>query len=108
MTDRLRDTLPHNRPDDLDTFLAEQLDDPAFAAAYSDSQHRSKLHLRLVEARRASGLTVNQIADRMEVDPARVVEYEAGAVDPRLSFHQRYARALGARLVVEVLTGSDV
>lgn len=37
----------------------------------------------------------------------QIENYEGGLVDPTLSFHQRYARAVGARIHIEVTT-SDV
>jgi hypothetical protein len=32
-----------------------------------------------------------------------VVDYECGLIDPRLSFHQRYARAVGVMVAAEAV-----
>lgn len=88
--------------DDLTIFLEEQLKDPAFASAFEDAGVRPRLALRLIELRRAAGLSVEDVAARMEVKPKAVLAYERGQVDPYLSFAQRYARAVGGRLRVDV------
>lgn len=90
-------------PDDLDRFLAERLKDPEFAAAFEDAGVRPRLVLRLTALRNARGLTVEQVAKRMQMKPKRVREYEGGVTDPTLSMHQCYARAVGARITVEVI-----
>lgn len=90
-------------PDDLDRFLAERLKDPEFAAAFEDAGVRPRLILRLTALRKARGLTVEQLAERMQMKPKRVRQYEGGLTDPTLSMHQCYARAVGARITVEVI-----
>lgn len=74
--------------------------------AEHDSNDRSDLRDILVAVRKDAGLTVEQVADYMHVSPRDVREYERGAVDPRLSFHQRYARAVGARVEFDVETSA--
>jgi len=88
--------------DDLDGFLAEQTKSPAFAAAYVDAISRSRVLIVLLDAKRAQGLTTEQIAEAMGVKAKDVRAYERGATDPRLSMHQRYARALGLSIHVEI------
>lgn len=89
--------------DELDELLAEQMEDPAFAAAYQDANNRSELLHSLAQMRVQVGLTQRQVADAMGVRLRDVEKYERGGTDPRLSFHQRYARAVGARVRIEVV-----
>lgn len=89
-------------PDDLDVLLADQMTDPAFAAAYRDAQHRSDLLDRRITARKDAGLTVAQVAERMQQPRRRVVDFENGATDPYFSFLQSYARAVGRHLRTEI------
>lgn len=88
--------------DDLDEFIAEQSQDPRFRAAFADAGERSGLRLALAGYRRGAGLTVEDVAGRMGVRVVDVRAYERGETDPCLSFHQRYARAVGVRVSVEV------
>jgi ribosome-binding protein aMBF1 (putative translation factor) len=78
------------------------------ADAEQDAGTRWDLRNLLVDARHAAGLTVEQVAQCMGVPPRVVRDYEAGTNDPRLSLHQRYARAVGVRLRVGVEAVSDV
>lgn len=78
------------------------LADPLAMAAFEDARVRRLIIHRLKTAREARGMTVLDVARPMGVDAKAVEAYERGETDPRLSFHQRYARALGGRVVVEL------
>lgn len=56
------------------------------------------LMTRLVEARRASGLSQADMAERLEVSQASVSKFERLGNDPRLSTIRRYAAALGVSI----------
>lgn len=87
-------------PDDLEMFLAEQLRDPAFAAAFRDAQARSNLLAALVAERKAAGLTVDDVAARMNIRAKEVAQFENGGADPYLTFMYGYARAIGRHLTI--------
>jgi len=89
-------------PDDFDDFLAEKLNDPAFRDAYEDAQQRSRLLRSLVEARKAADLVQDDVAARMGTTQSAVSELEGGTSDPRFSTLQRYCRAIGRQLKIEV------
>jgi ribosome-binding protein aMBF1 (putative translation factor) len=91
--------------DDLTAYLAEQLKDGRFSAAYHAAGDRARIIRTLVAARVKAGLTADQVAKRMQVKPKDVRAYERGATDPALSFHQRYAHAVGLRVRVEIEQG---
>jgi DNA-binding XRE family transcriptional regulator len=74
--------------------------DPALADAIADAQARSSLRASLVAQRKVSGLTQKDIATAMETTQSAVSDFERGSTDPHLSTLQRYARAVGARVVV--------
>jgi DNA-binding XRE family transcriptional regulator len=86
-------------PDDLIDFDAFD-SDPALAAAIQDAQERSALRATLITARKAAGLTQKDVAAAMETTQSAVSDFERGGSDPHLSTMQRYARAVGARVVV--------
>jgi transcriptional regulator with XRE-family HTH domain len=55
----------------------------------------------LVARRRAAGLSQHEVAVRMGTSQPAVARLEAGQVDARMSTVQRYAAAVGARLIFE-------
>jgi DNA-binding XRE family transcriptional regulator len=84
--------------DDLDRFLAEQLQDPAFAAAYEDAEQRTALIVAQSDARRRAGLSQLDVARLMGTAQSAVSAMEKQAVEPRLTTLFRYARAVGVRV----------
>lgn len=83
----------------------------AFAQAAAEAADVS-LRWHLSQVRRAHGLTLEEVADRMGVDVARVVlEVESVRSDPTLSILRRYAHAVGAivsREVFEAMAEPDL
>lgn len=97
------------RPNDEAFEVEELLGDPEVAAAFEDAQSRSEIIDRLVSARLSPPReTQRAIAKRMETTQSAVSELESGETDPRLSTMQRYARAVGLKLIVEVASATDV
>ncbi|MGH7857652.1 MAG: helix-turn-helix domain-containing protein [Candidatus Binatia bacterium] len=56
----------------------------------------------LTAARRRAGLTQREVAERMGTTQSAVSRVESGRVAPSLDFLDRYARAIGTRLAVEL------
>lgn len=88
--------------DDLELFVDEQLEDPEFRAAYEDAQVRSSLLRQFFMRRKVRKISQLTVARRMGTTQSAVSELENGGGDPRLSTLQRYARAIGCRLAVEL------
>lgn len=87
--------------DDRDVVDFDELaTEPGFAEAMADAEARAALRLTLIQARKACGLTQKDVAGAMETTQSAVSDFERGGTDPHLSTLQRYARAVGARLVV--------
>lgn len=94
--------MPEADLDDWGTLVAKQMRDPRFRAAYEAARIRHVIIRELVAARVSAGLTVGEVAEQMQVKTKRVRDYERGVTDPYLSFHQRYAQAVGLRLRIEI------
>lgn len=89
-------------------YLPERLREPAVRAGYEDHAVFQRVIDRLVGFRKALGLTQTDVAKRMGVGQSTVSGFETEMSDPRLSTLQRYARAVEARLDVEIeRTASD-
>lgn len=92
-------------PDDV-LDLDQYLEDPAVAAQFEDAEARSSLRAALVAQRRSASLTQKDVARAMETTQSSISQFERGSSDPHLSTVQRYARAVGAWVVVEVMLAS--
>ena len=77
-------------------------DDPAVVAAGQDVDAYADLIESLVALRRRRGLTLRDVAERMETTRSAVSDFERTGGDARCSAVQRYARAVGARLHLAV------
>lgn len=89
-----------NEFEDVDRVLGEM--GPVEAAAFDDARRRTVLLRELVNWRNGRGLTQREVAEAMDTTQSAVSELEKGRIDPRLSTLQRYARALGAELDVQL------
>lgn len=86
--------------DDLEQYIASS--GPEFIAAVDDTHQREHVRDVLVRLRKMRELSQMVIADRMEVSQPTISEFESDSGDVRLSTLQRYARAVGARIVLAV------
>lgn len=87
--------------------LSEYLEDPAFAAAYEDTEARQRLLRGLVAQRKVMRLRQVDVAARMQTKQSFVSDLERGVTDPQLSTLQRYARAVAARLEFRIDLPAD-
>ena len=88
--------------DELDSHIAESLQEPEYRAASVDVDRRLSLIQGLISLRRRMGLTQAQLARRMGVGQSTVSGFETEGSDPRLSTVQRYARAVEAECSVAI------
>jgi transcriptional regulator with XRE-family HTH domain len=93
--------------DELEIYVAEAQQDPAFRAAYEDVQERHSIVDRLLALRRHHKLSQRTVAARMGVRQPTVSGFETEDSDPRLSTLQRYARAVGARLRLVIVVPNE-
>lgn len=85
--------------DFLDELMREfTAEDPSFPALVEASMRSRKL-LRALAAKRAElGLSLAEVAKRMDTTPAVVDGLERGELDPRISLIERFAVALGTKI----------
>lgn len=88
--------------DELDSHIAESMQDPEYLAASIDVDRRFDLLKTLVGFRKKLALTQAQVARRMGVGQSTVSGFETEGGDPRLSTVQRYARAVEAECLVMI------
>ncbi len=87
----------------FEEYRAKQMADPEFRAIYEDEAAIKALWLQLVEARRAAGLTQQQMAERLGVSQAQVARIEKRGYDAyTINTLRRYIKALGEGFSLEI------
>ena len=82
---------------------ARMIKDPEFAKAYADADAEYAVIEAMIRARAEAGLTQEALAERMGTTQSAVARLEGGHVSPTVETLQRYAKAVGKRLKVEML-----
>lgn len=89
--------------DDLDRYvLKRDAREPGYAKRFERESHAFRVGVQLQVAREQAGMTQQQVAERMGTRKSAISRLENNAGDVRLSTLQRYAEAVGRRLVIEV------
>src|SRR5437868_13871949 len=87
----------------LDNFWA----DPENRRIYEEEARKKEVWLQLVEARRASGLTQKDVAERMGVSQVQISRIEKPGYDAyTLRTLKRYLDALGDQFTLEIKIAS--
>jgi len=82
---------------------AEILQDEDYAADYEDSRELTSLIRRLTTLRKSRNITQSDVATAMCTGQSTISAFENGEHDPYFSTVQRYARALGLRLIPDLV-----
>lgn len=90
-----------------DEMFAESMKDPAFRKAYKEAEQDFAFFDECVEARKRAGMTQGDVAKRMGTSVAAVSRIETAGdhnfrPSPSVLTIQRYAAALGCRLVLKL------
>ena len=85
-------------------FLAEQLKDPEFKAEYDTLEPEFAIIQAIIDARKASGLTQKQLAEKTGIAQADISKLEHGNANPSLKTLQRLAAGMGMKLKIEFQT----
>lgn len=100
-TDRY-DPVPHTKED-----TARWMADSEFKAAYDALEEEYSAISAFLCARKAAGLTQEEIADRMGTTKSAISRLESslgnGRMSPSLATLRRYAAAVGCRLELKLL-----
>ena len=88
---------------DVERLIARwKAEDPEFAEGFERGYDAFRIGVMLQVAREQAGMTQQQVAERMGTRKSAISRLENNAGDVRLSTLQRYAEAVGRRLVIEV------
>ena len=86
---------------DFDTYLQEQLKNPEFRAEYEALEPEFTIMRAMVEARKNTGMTQKQLAEKSGINQADISKMERGSGNPSLRTLQRLAAGMGMRLKLE-------
>ena len=87
----------------FDDFLKEQLKDSEFRAEYDALEPEFTIIQAMLEARKSSGLTQKQLAERTGIAQADISRIETGEANPSLNTLKRLASGMDMRLKLEFL-----
>ena len=79
--------------------------DPEFGANLEAGYEEFKVGVLLRQAREEAGLTQEELAERLDTKKSAISRIENHAGDIRLSTLERYAKALGRQLSLELRPG---
>ena len=85
----------------FDRFLAEQMEDPAFAARFKQAGEAWDVALQLAALREQAGLSQRDLARKLKTSQQQISRLESPSYEGHsLSMLRRVAKALGAQLRV--------
>ena len=87
----------------FDDFLNEQLKNPEIKKEYEALAPEFAIIQAMIDARQASGLTQQQLADRTGIAQADISKLEHGNANPSLRTLQRLAAGMGMNLKIEFI-----
>lgn len=85
----------------FDSFLQEQLQDPALRAEYDALEPEFAIMQAMIDARKRTGMTQKQLAEATGIYQGDISKLERGCGNPSLKTLQRLASGMGMRLKLE-------
>jgi ribosome-binding protein aMBF1 (putative translation factor) len=85
----------------FDKILKERLKDPKFRREWERQQPEFEVIRKIIEARINKKLTQKQLAKKLKTTQSAISRIETGSGNPTLSFLQRLADVLGAKLEIK-------
>ncbi len=82
-------------------YLKEQLKNPEFKAEYDALEDEFIIIQAMIDARKRSGLTQKQLAERTGIAQADISKLENGNANPSLRTIKRLAAGMGMRVKLE-------
>lgn len=82
-------------------YLSQKMKDPAFKAEYEALEPEFSIIQAMIDARKASGLTQKQLAERTGIAQADISKLENGSANPSLRTLRRLAEGMGMQIKLE-------
>ena len=91
------------RKTNWDTYLAEQLKDPAFRTLWEQELTELRVGYQVLRLREKLGLTQGQLAAKVGTAAPNISRLEAGKANPTLRTLAKVAAALGAKVKIQLV-----
>jgi len=89
--------------DKFEDFIQEQLQDSEFRKEYEALQPERAVIQAMIDARKSSGLTQKELAERTGIAQGDISKLENGNANPSIRTLQRLAAGMGMTLKVEFI-----
>ena len=87
----------------LEAALAERMKEPGFRAEYEALEPEFAIVQAMIDARKESGLTQQQLSEKTGIAQGDISKIEKGEANPSLRTLKRLASGMGMRLKLEFL-----
>lgn len=84
-------------------YLSQKMKDPAFKAEYDALEPEFSIIQAMIDARKASGMTQQQLAEKTGIAQADISKLENGSANPSLRTLRRLADGMGMQLKLEFI-----
>lgn len=92
---------------DFRKYLDEQMKDPEFKAEWDALQPERAIIQAMIDARKQTGLTQKQLADKTGIAQSDISKFETGGGNPSLKTLQKLAAGMGMVLHIEFRPPAD-
>lgn len=87
-------------------YLNEQLQDPEFKAEYDALEPEYAIIQAMIDARKASGLTQKELAEKTGIAQGDISKLENGSGNPSIRTLQRLAAGMGMKVRIEFVSAT--
>ena len=91
----------------LENAIANQMKRPEFQTEYEALEPEFAIIQAMIDARKRSGITQKQLAERTGIAQSDISKLETGNANPSLRTMQRLASGMGTRLKVEFIPAPE-
>lgn len=91
----------------FEKYLNEQMQNPEFAAEYNALAPEFSIIQAMIDARKASGLTQKQLAEKTGIAQSDISKLENGVANPSLRTLRRLADGMGMQIKIEFVQPAD-
>ena len=86
---------------DFKNYLAQQMEDPAFAAEYEAQRPEYEAIRAVIAARLACNMTLKELAEKTGIRQSNISRIENGSASPTIDTLARIAAGLGKQLKID-------
>ncbi len=86
---------------DFKNYLAQQMEDPAFAAEYEAQRPEYEVIRAVIAARLACNMTQKELAEKTGIRQSNISRIENGSASPTIDTLARIAAGLGKQLKID-------